>query len=345
MKKVLISTLLAAIPFAAMSADLPKTNFKVVGGGSHNYTFGAVEQPFWSKTITEASDGQITADISGLSESGLKGPEVVRLMRTGAVDVAMGVFAFVSGDDAMFEGIDLPGMAPDIDTAQKIAQAYRPVLDKRMRERHGIKLLATAAYTAQVFFCREPVTELADLKGRKIRTRGRNMADYVSAMGASPVTLPFAEVVTALQTGVVDCAVTGIGSGNAAKWYEVANHLYNAPVDWSIGFYGMGSKRWQKLDPAVQEFLERQAVVLENRMWEETKRENEYALACNTSQGECKIHTEANMVATAPNAQDQETLRGIAMKVAKDWSKRCGDECVEEWNATVGPIAGVKLGE
>lgn len=171
------------------------------------------------------------------------------------------------------------------------------------------------------------------------------MADYVSAMGASPVTLPFAEVVTALQTGVVDCAVTGIGSGNAAKWYEVANHLYNAPVDWSIGFYGMGLKRWQKLDPAVQEFLEQQAVVLEDRMWEETKRENEYALACNTGEGECKVHTKANMVATAPNAHDQKTLRGIAMGVAKDWSGRCGPECVEEWNATVGPIVGITLGE
>lgn len=343
MKKIISALVMATASLGVGAAELPKTHFKVVGGGSHNYTFGAVEKPFWEKTLSEASGGRVTADLAGLAESGLKGPEVVRLMRAGAVDIGMGVFAYVSSDDAMFEGVDLPGMAPDIDSARKIAQAYRPVLDKRMRERHGIKLLATVSYTAQVFFCREPVKQLADLKGRKIRTRGRNMADYVGALGGSSVTLPFAEVVTALQTGVIDCAVTGIGSGNAAKWYEVANNLYNLPIDWSVGFYGIGMKRWQKLDPAVQALLTEQALVFEDRIWTETRRENDFALACNTGEGECQIHGKAKMQAAAPDAKEQETLRGIAQNIAEQWGKRCGADCVKEWNQTAGKEAGVSI--
>ncbi|MFT0548691.1 TRAP transporter substrate-binding protein [Allopusillimonas ginsengisoli] len=343
MKKILSALVMVSASLGVSAAELPKTHFQVVGGGSHNYTFGAVEKPFWEKTLPEASGGRVTADLAGLAESGLKGPEVVRLMRSGAIDIGMGVFAYVSSDDAMFEGVDLPGMATDIESARKIAQAYRPVLDKRMRERHGIKLLATISYTAQVFFCREPVKQLTDLKGRKIRTRGRNMADYVSALGGSPVTLPFAEVVTALQTGVIDCAVTGIGSGNAAKWYEVANNLYNLPIDWSVGFYGIGMKRWQKLDPAVQALLEEQALVLEDRLWTETKRENEFALACNTGKGDCEIHDKANMQAAAPDAKEQEVLRGIAQNIAEQWGKRCGADCVKEWNETAGKAAGVSI--
>ena len=343
MKKIICALMLAGAHLGATAAELPKTNFKVVGGGSHNYTFGAVEKPFWETTLPEASGGQVTADLAGLAESGLKGPEVIRLMRAGAIDIGLGVFAYVSSDDALFEGVDLPGMAIDIDTAQKLSKAYRPVLDKRMSERHGIKMLASVAYTAQVFFCREPVSQLSDLEGRKVRTRGRNMAEYVTALGASPVTLPFAEVVTALQTGVIDCAVTGIGSGNAAKWYEVANNLYNLPIDWSIGFYGIGMKRWQRLDPAVQELLEQQAQVLEDRLWEETKRENEFALACNTGKGECQIHDKANMVAAQPNEQEKEKLREVALQIAKEWGKRCGADCVAEWNDTAGKVVGVTI--
>ncbi|MGH8843428.1 MAG: TRAP transporter substrate-binding protein [Advenella sp.] len=343
MRKIIFALVMASSGMYALAQDLPKTHFKVVGGGSHNYTFGSTEKPFWEKTLPQASGGQITADLSGLSESGLKGPEVVRLMRVGAIDIGMGVFAYVSSDDASFEGVDLPGMASDVDSAHKIAQAYRPVLDKRMRERHGIKLLATASYTAQVFFCREPVKQLSDLKGKKVRTRGRNMADYVSALGANPVTLPFAEVVTALQTGVIDCAVTGIGSGNAAKWFEVANNLYNLPIDWSVGFYGIGLKRWQKLDPAVQTLLQEQALVLEDRFWAETKRENDFALACNTGQGECQIHEKAHMTAAAPTVQEQEGLREVAQKVAQAWGERCGTECVQQWNETAGKAAGITI--
>lgn len=351
MKRRTLAALLAAVvttavPVMAAQAQaqaLPDIHFQVVGGGSHNYTYSAVEKPFWEKTLREASGGHVTAELAGLNERGLKGPEILRLMRGNALDVGMGVFAFVSGDDAMLEGVDLPGMAPDIATARKMVQSYRPVLDARMRERHGVHLLATVPYTAQVFFCREPVQRLEDLKGRKVRTRGRNMADFVSALGASPVTIPFAEVIPALQTGVVDCAVSGIGSGNAAKWYDVAKHLYNLPIDWSIGFYAMGEQRWQKLDPAVQRFLQQQADVLEARLWQETARENAYALACNTGQGECRIHTRADMQAAEPSAAEREQLRAIASKVAGEWGRRCGAACARAWSESVGQTLNVPL--
>jgi TRAP-type C4-dicarboxylate transport system substrate-binding protein len=328
---------------AAQAQDYPQIRFNVIGGGSHNYTFRAVEQPFWNGSLPSASHGKVTAQLLGLSESGLKGPEIIRLMRFGAVDIGMGVFAFVAGDDATFEGIDLPGMAADIGRARRIADAYKPVLEQRMAERHGIKLLATVPYTAQVFFCRAPVQSLADLKGRKIRTRGRNMAELVKAIGAAPVTLPFAEVVTAMQTGVIDCAITGIGSGNAAKWYDVAGYLYDLPVDWSVGFYGIGLKRWQQLPPEVQQLLQAQSKVLEDALWQETARENRYAKACNVGSPDCQIHHLAHMSASAPDPQEQQRVRQMALEIANDWGRRCGPSCVEQWNASAGRAIGMRL--
>ncbi|MGE8498952.1 MAG: TRAP transporter substrate-binding protein [Pseudomonas sp.] len=338
-----ILAVLGCLSGGATAADHPPIQFNVVGGGSHNYTFRAVERPFWTETLPAASGGALTARLRGLSETGLKGPEMVRLLRAGAVEIGMGVFAFVASDDPAFEGIDLPGMADDIDTARAIANAYKPVLQQRMAERHGVKLLATMPYTAQVFFCRDAVTALDDLRGRKVRVRGRNMADLVAALGASPVTLPFAEVVTAMQTGVIDCAVTGIGSGNAAKWYEVANHLYNLPVDWSLGFYAIGLKRWQQLPESVQRTLLEQAQVLEDALWTETARENRYALACNTGATDCQIHRPAQMQVHAPTEAEKQVLHQAVLKIAEDWGKRCGSACVERWNATAGAAIGTQL--
>ena len=341
--RMILAALGCAIGASALADDASSVHFNVVGGGSHNYTFRAVERPFWTETLPANSGGTITARLMGLSESGLKGPEMVRVLRAGAVEIGMGVFAFVAGDDAAFEGIDLPGMAADIDTSHKIANAYKPVLEARMAERHGVKLLATVPYTAQVFFCRDAVDGLEDLKGRKVRVRGRNMADMVSALGASPVTLPFAEVVTAMQTGVIDCAVTGMGSGNAAKWYDVAAYVYDLPVDWSIGFYAMGLQRWQQLSPDVQRLLQAQAQVLEDALWTETARENRYALACNTGAADCQIHHPAAMQASAPTAEERARLREVVLRIANDWGKRCGADCVQQWNATAGKAIGVAL--
>lgn len=341
--KSLLAVLGCWLSSGAVAGDYPAIHFNVVGGGSHNYSFRAVERPFWSETLPASSGGRITARLMGLSESGLKGPEMLRVIRSGAVEIGMGVFAFVAGDDPVFEGIDLPGMAPDIDTARRIANAYKPVMAARLAERHGIKLLAITPYTAQVFFCRDAVSALGDLKGRKIRVRGRNMADMVTALGASPVTLAFAEVVTAMQTGVIDCAITGMGSGNAAKWFDVAGYIYDLPVDWSIGFYAMGLQRWEQLSEPVQRLLVEQAQVLEDALWQETARENRYALACNIGAADCQIHHRANMKVSAPTQEERTVLREVVLRISNDWGKRCGTSCLEDWNASAGKAAGVSL--
>ena len=340
---LIIALLSGLIGPAAFAQPPATTHFNVIGGGSHNYTFRAVEKPFWNTILPASSGGTVTARLRGLSESGLKGPEMVRLIRLGAVDVGMGVFAFVAGDDPFFEGIDLPGMAADIETSHRVSAAFKPVLAQRMAERHGVKLLATVPYTAQVFFCRSPVTSIEDLKGRKIRVRGRNMSEMIKALGGSPMTLPFAEVVTAMQTGVIDCAVTGIGSGNAARWYDVANHIYNLPVDWSIGFYAIGLKRWQSLPEPVQRLLQEQSDVLEAKWWEETAKENHSALACNIGAPDCQIHHPAHMQVSTPTNAEKQVVRDAVLNIANNWGKRCGVQCVEQWNATAGVALGVSL--
>ena len=65
---------------AASAQDLQKQTFKVVGTWSNLTNWQQNEQPFWTKTLPEASKGQITVNIQSLSELGLKGTEIVRLV-------------------------------------------------------------------------------------------------------------------------------------------------------------------------------------------------------------------------------------------------------------------------
>src|SRR3546814_8529291 len=87
MKRLILSTLAAGALLAATNAtaleetpNLPKTHVKVVGGLSNLTAYRNHEQPFWTKTVPEKSDGRVTADIKGFNEMGLKGPEIMRLI-------------------------------------------------------------------------------------------------------------------------------------------------------------------------------------------------------------------------------------------------------------------------
>jgi len=328
----------------AVAQDLPKTSISVIGSSDQSYMHKTIERPFWTETIPKESKGAITVDFKGLLSSGLRGPEIVRLLRVGALDFAHAVFQSVGADDPLFEGMDLAGLATDIDMAKAVTLAYKPAIDKNFREKHGMKLLAMVPFTAQMFFCRAPVTKLEDLKGRKIRVFGRSLADLVTAVGATPVTIPFGEVVPALQTGVADCAITGSASGNSSKWYEVASHLYTLPVGWSISFYAVSLSRWNQLDPAVRTFLEKMVGQLEQDIWDLTAKENQDAINCNGGKDPCQFGIKASMTVVNFQEADKGRLKQIMTDtVVPNWARRCGRDCTAEWNASIGKVTGITV--
>jgi TRAP-type C4-dicarboxylate transport system substrate-binding protein len=346
MKRPFWTGLLAALALSAGSAsaqELPKTSLKVVGAWGNLSQYRNFEQPFWSKEITEKSKGAITAEITPFNEMGLKGAEIFRLMRLGVIDFGSTVLGYVAGDDARNEAIDLAGLAPDVATARKISDAYKPAYDKFYGEKFGLKVLGIWPYPAQVVFCNGEIKGLADLKGKKVRTGNRTLAEFVEALGGTGVTLAFNEVVPALQNKVVDCAITGTLSGNASKWHEVATHIYALPVGWSQVMFAVNQRRWQSLDPKVREFLQAEVTGLEDRIWKAAAEETQQGFDCNTGKDTCTMGTKAKMTLVPVSEGDRELLKKVlAETVLPRWAARCPGDCVPEWNKTVGAAVGLE---
>ena len=184
-----------------------------------------VDQPLLRDGMASATGGRVEVTLASWPERNVSGPEVLRLVRSGQVDIAAGPLTTVSGDVPILDGVDLAGMNTDIRQARKVSDAMIPVANREL-ERLGIKLVATYPFSGQMLFCRKPIATLADIKGLKIRTNGPSSADLIKALGGQPVSIAFGEVYTALERGTVDCGITGAGSGNGVKWPEVSSHLY-----------------------------------------------------------------------------------------------------------------------
>ncbi len=336
-----LAALLAAASSAAAAQDVQRFNFKVVGSWGNLSNFKVNEKPFWSQTVTEASGGAISADIMPITELGLKGFEVLRLTKLGVFDFAHGVIGYIASENPRSEGLDLSVMAQDIDTAREIAEVYRPVMEKVFAETYGAKLLILNSYPSQMLWCNAEINSIADLKGKKIRVYSTTLGDFVEGVGATSVTVAFAEVVPALQKGVVDCGITGTMPAYQAKWYEVATHVYAMRVGWGIAFGAMSLNTWNKLSPATQAFLEEQFAKLENEMWANIRKEDQQGINCTTGTGPCEFGEPGNMKLITPTAADlKERERIMADFIIKRWAERCGADCVTDWNATVGKLIG-----
>ena len=304
-----------------------------------------VDQPLLRDGMAKATGGRVEITLQSWPERNVSGPEVLRLVRSGQVDIAAAPLTTVSGDVPMLDGVDLGGMNPDIAQARKVADAMVPVANKEL-ERMGIKLVATYPFSGQMLFCRKPVASLADLKGLKVRTGGPSLADLMKALGAQPVSMAFGEVYTALERGTVDCAVTGSGSGNGVKWPEVTTHLYTLPLAWSTAGYFVNLAWWNKLEPAIRSQFEKTFAEVQEAQWKLGAEATDDGIGCNVGRAaDCKLHTliKKPMVESKPEAGVKAALaKHLSDEVLPGWIKRCGDRCAVTYNEVIAPVTGVK---
>lgn len=304
-----------------------------------------VDQPLLRDGMAKATAGRVEVALSSWPERNVNGPEVLRLVRSGQVDIVAGPLTTVSGDVPLLDGVDLAGMNADIAQARKVADAMLPVANKEL-ERLGIKLVATYPFSGQMMFCRKPVASLADLKGLKVRTNGPSASELIKSLGGQPVSLAFGEVYTALERGTVDCGITGSGSGNGVKWPEVTTHLYNLPLSWSTAGYFVNLNWWNKLEPALRSQFEKTFAEIQDAQWKLGAEATADGVACNVGRAEgCKLHTlvKKPMVEVKPQADVPAALKQhVAAEVLPGWIKRCGDRCLPVYNDVIAPITGIK---
>ncbi|MDS4073731.1 MAG: TRAP transporter substrate-binding protein [Defluviicoccus sp.] len=336
----------ACLAVSAVGAEaaeaLPKTHLRVVGSLSNLSPYRDHEQPFWTKHVPERSGGAITAELRGFDQMGMKGPEVLRLLGQGVMEFAGVPMYYLAADDPAIEMIDIAGLLPDVETAHKVTEATRPFYEKLLREKFKVELIGIGSFPAQVLYCNGEIKSLADIKGKKVRVGGRSQSELVAALGGTPVTIAFGEVVPALQTKTVDCGITGSMSGNLAKWHEVTTHLLALPLGWAQIAYAVNLKTWNGLDPKVRTFIDQEMKVLEKGLWSDAAAVTEMGYACNAGKPECKGGVPGKLKIVPPTKADQELLRKIeAEAMLPKWAARCDANCVSEFNAAVSKIVGL----
>jgi TRAP-type C4-dicarboxylate transport system substrate-binding protein len=174
----------AALAAPAVADDRP-VSIKAVGTWGNLTNFTKHEGPFWNERITEATDGQIIGEIKPQTELGLKGFEIMRLVKNGVFDFAFGLPGYVAAENAVFEGGDLSSVTQDIETQRKVSEAYFPILEKAFADIYNAKLMMLYPFPSQMLWCNAEVNSIADLKGKKIRVYSTSLGDFVEGVGGT----------------------------------------------------------------------------------------------------------------------------------------------------------------
>ncbi|MCT7378004.1 TRAP transporter substrate-binding protein [Chelativorans salis] len=340
------NALLAGTAFLTGVAAANAEELSVVGSWSSLPLYKQYEAPFWTETLPEASGGEFEVSMTTFDQMGIAGADVYRMLGDGVFDVGMTVADYTVGDAPELEGLDVPLVATTAEEARKMVDAARPMVEDIMAERFNAKLLAIAPYPPQVVFCKQPVSSLADLKGKKIRGSGRMTTKLLEALGAEGINVGFSEVPGALERGVVDCAVTGAGSGYSAGWWEVSSHLMTLPLGgWDPVVTAINLDKWEALSDEQKELLVSEIKSqFEAPAWEAASGALATDVACLTGNGDCPAGEPADMTLVEPTEADAEAARAILEEtVLPEWADRAGADWAKRWNESVGETVGVQI--
>ena len=343
---LLLSTTVVQAQAPQATPSKATLHLRIVGGLANVNQFTKNEAPFWSSDLARLSKGKYSAEIVPFDRAGVPGNEMLRLLELGVVPFGTTLMAHLAQQYPQYAALDLAGLNPDIASLKKSVAVFRPYLEKELRQRHHIEMLALYIYPAQVLFCKNSFNGLGDIAGRHVRVSSTTQSDFVSALGAVPVVTAFAQIMSNMSSGNTDCAITGTMSGNTLGLHRVTSHVHSLPISWGLAIFGANKSAWDALPPDLKALLSQELPRLEANIWAESERETTEGLLCNTGHPQCHTGTPGKMV-TVPTSADDERLRQrvFSTTVLPRWLARCNGSCADIWNKTIGakPGSGVAL--
>jgi TRAP-type transport system periplasmic protein len=253
---VLAAGLALAGPAAAQNKqfsfayDQPKTSA---------YGFGA---DVFNKRLSELSKGTMSTNQYAGAQLGSEA-QTLQKVQTGDIDFVLvstanastiqpesGVFSL----HFIFRG---PEHAVKVLTDPKVITAMREMYASKVK---GAHMLTLGSQGLRNLYCKKEIKNVAELKNVKVRVQATVTEDTLfPAYGAQIVHMPFGEVYTSLQTGVVECAENGYTVYMLNKHYEVAPIMSVTEHEANNSVLFVSDKLWSTLTDEQKKWVQQAA--------------------------------------------------------------------------------------
>ncbi|HTO22537.1 MAG TPA: TRAP transporter substrate-binding protein DctP [Spirochaetia bacterium] len=252
----------------------------------------APEGSTWIKVMRQL-DAAVRADSGGrlgfrLYPGGVAGDEkdVIRKIRLG--QYSGGGFTGVGvGEVAKKVRIlDAPLFFRNYDEVDYIRQKYEKDFEQAFED-GGFVLLGWAEVGFVYVFSSKLVRSFADLRGLKPwMWEGDPIAQSAyQAIGVSPVPLSATDVMTSLQTGMVDAVYASPYTLIALQWFTRVSYAMSQPLADALGAAIVSRKLFDSLPQDLQEILLRDSRKLINQLTASSRQDNAKAIETLKSRG------------------------------------------------------------
>ena len=259
-QSVLAVTLAGMLSASAFAADVTMRVAHLNPEGAFESHSGAMTTIFKS-LVESASGGAIEVKLFPNGQLG-KDNEVIQQVRDGIVESTISSAGGIAQHYPLVGVFDIPFAFPNIAVANRVIDQrseFGMKFSSDLEKKTGLKVLGLIDSGGFFAFSnsKRPITSVDDMEGLRIRTMTLPTHQaMVSSLGGKPTPLPWAEVYTALQTGVADGQMNPIPIIAFAKFDEVQKYLSITNHVITPYIWTMNKDFYDGLSPAHREIVD-----------------------------------------------------------------------------------------
>jgi C4-dicarboxylate-binding protein DctP len=214
----------------------------------------------FAKGVNAASGGKVKAEVYPASQLGAI-PRTIEGVALGTIEMSFNASGFYEPIEPRFAVLSAPGIF------DSQAHGAKVLNDPAIRQRlatfgatKGVEPLSIFIPSQYVIVSHKPIHTLADFKGQKIRVPGSPLQiEPLKRFGASPLSMPFGEVLPALQNRTIDGVWAGTTLFTALKYYDVAKTMTYLPSHWAATVPLVNRNFMKSLGPQLEKIVRDEA--------------------------------------------------------------------------------------
>lgn len=232
-----------------------------------------------SKLLEERTKGRIKINVFHSAQLGQE-KDTIEQTRFGVIDINRINMAPFNNLIPETNVPSLPFIFRSVEHMRTVMDG--PIGDDLLKKFEAHDLIGLAFYDSgsrSFYNSKRPINSPADMKGLKIRVQQSDMfVSLVQALGANATPMPFGEVYSALQTGVIDGAENNWPSFESTRHYEVSKFYSLTDHSLSPEVLVMSKRSFEKLskeDQAIMKAAAKESVIKMRELWDAREKASE----------------------------------------------------------------------
>jgi TRAP-type C4-dicarboxylate transport system substrate-binding protein len=240
----------------------------------------------WAKSVRQlgdtwrkSTDGRVALQVYAGGTQGSESAMIKRL-NFGQLQAASFTAIGLAEIDDAFNVFAIPMFYENYGEMQYVLGKLTPALDARLEARRFKRINWGLGGWVQVFST-EPIKTVEDAKALKIFTSEGDdrQVEWYKENGFKPVPLAVSDMMTSLQTGMVQAIPVTPLSALAFQWYQQTPYMLDLGLAPLVGANVMSLQAWNRIAPADQQALLAAATKAEQQLNTEVPKQDAEALA------------------------------------------------------------------